>query len=205
MEFNDLFDIEEDLESKLSPNKEFTSHDPDELTDIELDSIIAGISKENLYDVPKETSAELTSEEIADIIASIDAYNQPIKPKEDIIRPIQSNEFNVPINEKQPFMPNGAEFAHSSADNALALMRAREIKKTINELERRIAEEKQNLIDDEEWVMTPGLTPMCRSEIYKDISNYKLNIVFLEGQLQKSLEQLKEIESLLGDNNERSR
>ena len=102
-------------------------------------------------------------------------------------------------------MPNGAEFAHSSADNALALMRAREIKKTINELERRIAEEKQNLIDDEEWVMTPGLTPMCRSEIYKDISNYKLNIVFLEGQLQKSLEQLKEIESLLGDNNERSR
>ena len=82
-------------------------------------------------------------------------------------------------------------------EKALMILRARELKKQINELRGRIAEENQNILDDEEWVMTPGLPQISQNEIYKDIANYKINVVFYERQLQQLQEQLKEIEALL--------
>lgn len=90
-------------------------------------------------------------------------------------------------------------------EKALMILRARELKKQINELRGRIAEENQNILDDEEWVMTPGLPQISQNEIYKDIANYKINVVFYGRQLQQLQEQLKEIETLLGDNNARSK
>ena len=90
-------------------------------------------------------------------------------------------------------------------EKALMISRAREIKRQTNELRGRIAEENQNILDDEEWVMTPGLPQISQNEIYKDIANYKINVVFYERQLQQLQEQLKEIEALLGDNNARSK
>lgn len=90
-------------------------------------------------------------------------------------------------------------------EKALMILRARELKKQINELRGRIAEENQNILDDEEWVMTPGLPQISQNEIYKDIANYKINVVFYERQLQQLQEQLKKIETLLGDNNARSK
>ena len=81
-------------------------------------------------------------------------------------------------------------------EKALMILRARELKKQINELRGRIAEENQNILDDEEWVMTPGLPQISQNEIYKDIANYKINVVFYGRQLQQLQEQLKEIESI---------
>lgn len=151
MEFNELFDIQEDLERELRKNnQDFANHDKDELTDAQQVSNLS----------------------------SLDAYKKQTK----------TNELYL-----------------SSFDNALSLMRIRKIKIAITELESRIAEAKQNLIDDEEWVLNPSLPPICRSEIYKDIADHKINIAFLENKLQKMQEELKELESLLGDNNARFR
>ena len=97
------------------------------------------------------------------------------------------------------------EFDGFTEEKTLMILRARELKKQINELRGRIAEENQNILDDEEWVMTPGLPQISQNEIYKDIANYKINVVFYERQLQQLQEQLKEIEALLGDNNARSK
>lgn len=135
----------------------------------------------------------LHSEKTDDTVTSMDILNNA----DDFIQPIQKQSLDLPpVTEFDKF---------SSMDKTLAVLRAREIKKIINELEKRIAEERQNLADDEEWVMTPELPSICRNEITKDINNYKINIAFLEKQLQKSLDQLREIETLLGDNNARFR